>query len=111
MEKFTKDMLESGKHVVEYRNGVRRLYLNGFFIGLYCGMRLTTYNDDLSANTSVNLDIVKVFSTDNAFNSLDSILKNPGELVWERKKPVTISKDEALKKLAEVYGEEVKVEW
>lgn len=111
MGKFTKDMLESGKHIVEYRNGVRRLYLNGFFIGLYCGMPLVAYNDDLSANTSVSLDIVKVFLADGECNSLDGILKRPGKLVWVRENPVIITKDEVLKKLAEIYGEEVKVEW
>ena len=58
MEEFRKDMFESGKHIVEYRNGVRRLYLNGFFIGLYCGMPLITYNDDLTSNTAKNMDIV-----------------------------------------------------
>ena len=111
MRKFTKDMLESGKHIVEYRDGERRLYLNGFFIGLYCGLPLSLYNDDLTEEVSVNLDIVKVFLADYKYNALDAILKRPGKLVWERKKPVTISKAEALKKLAEVYGEEVKVEW
>lgn len=111
MEKFTKDMLESGKHVVEYRDGARRLYLNGFFIGLHCGLPLSHYNDDLTEEVSANLDIAKVFLADYKYNSLDAILNRPGKLVWEREKPVTISKDEALKKLAEVYGEEVKVEW
>ena len=111
VEEFRKDMLESGKHIVEYRNGARRLYLNGFFVGLHCGLPLSLYNDDLTEYIDVNLDIVKVFLAHVAYGSLDAILKRPGKIVWERKKPVTISKAEALKKLAEVYGEEVKVEW
>ena len=111
MGKYTKDMLESGKHVVELRNGDRKLYLNGSFIGQYFVELLTSYNDDLTITGHSSLDVVKVFSADSKRCSLKDILENPVPLLFERKIPATISKDEALKKLAEVYGKEVKVEW
>ena len=77
MGKFTKDMLESGKHVVELRNGDRKLYLNGSFIGQYFVEPLTSYNDDLTITGHSSLDVVKVFSADSKRCSLKDILENP----------------------------------
>ena len=112
MEKFTKDMLESGMHVVELRNGERQLYLNGSFIGQYAGEPLTSYNDDLTGIDYDFMDVVKIFQAVRRCCSLIDIINNPGTLVWERQEPmIIIPKHEALKKLAEVYGKEVKVEW
>ena len=111
LEKFTKDMLVSGEHVVEYRNGKRKLYLNGGFMGLYSGTSLMLYRDDLTEIINSSEDIVKVFLVDVTYNSIKDILDYPGILVWQRKERVTISKYEALRKLKEVYGEEVSVEW
>ena len=111
LEKFTKDMLESGKHVVEYRDGERRLYLNGSFMGMDSGALLTSYNDDLTVTRYMFLDIVKVFSVDRKHLSMTDVLANPGPLVWEREGQRVVSKEEALEKLTELYGEEVSVEW
>lgn len=110
-EEFPKYMLKSGMHIVEFRNGERKLYLNERFIGLHSGISSTLYNDDLTLPGYSLLDVVKVFLVNEAYNSLRRILNYPDSLVWQRKEGVTISKYEALRKLKEVYGEEVSVEW
>lgn len=110
-EEFPKYMLKSGRHIVEFRNGERKLYLNWRFIGLHSGISSTLYNDDLTVPNYSLLDVVKVFLVNETYNSLKGILDYPGTLVWERKERTTISKYEALEKLKELYGEEVNVEW
>ena len=103
-------MLESGSHVVEFRDGKKYLYLNGYFVGKTTGENISKYYKDLKNAYLKEHDVMKVyFATEDC--SLENILSRHGKMIWERKEPRTISKEEALKKLEEVYGEEVKVEW
>ena len=110
MEEFRKDMLSSGEYIVELRDGKRYLFLEGYFVGQITGHHLSVYKCDLKHAYKRSLDVMKVYLADVDF-SLEKILHRPAKLLWERKEIITISKDEALKKLAEVYGKEVKVEW
>lgn len=107
---FTKDMLKSGEHVVEYRNGDRRLYLNGYFIGI------GSYNDPCHYSNNLknkrhheDLDIIAVYKAKNGMY-FENILKLADELIWRRDdEPIEIPSAEAFAKLREIYGKEVKI--
>lgn len=63
---FTKDMLVSGAHIVEMRDGVRYLVAGDYIIGEDGYMPLSKYNDELELKNSYrDLDIVKVFNGGN----------------------------------------------
>ena len=107
---FTKDMLKSGEHVVEYRNGDKRLYLNGCFVGPNSGVPLSSYLDDLKNRYGEDrIDIVAVYKAITG-SSFEYILSYSNELVWRRDdEPIEISATEAFAKLKEIYGKEVKI--
>ena len=65
-ENFTLDDLEDGM-VVEYRNGEKRLFLNGSFLGIDSYAIITDFNEDLSHRLLKKSDIVKVYKV-NSFN-------------------------------------------
>ena len=106
---FTKDMLKSGEHVVEYRNGARRLYITGIFIEENNCNELKNYDINLKhIGGEKSLDIVAVYKAKKG--SLSYIIKYSDELVWKRdEKPIEIPSSEAFAKLKEIYGKEVKI--
>ena len=65
-ENFTLGDLEDGM-VVEYRNGEKRLFLNGSFLGIDSYAIITDFNEDLSHRLLKKSDIVKVYKV-NSFN-------------------------------------------
>lgn len=93
-KKFTKSDLKDGM-VVEYRNGKRRVVLNQCFCGIYEFGYFTDYDDDLISEINT-LDIVKVF--EGRCCSIESLLKTPGKLIWERKEE-PITKDVSLEEI------------
>lgn len=107
---FTKDMLKSGEHVVEYRNGDKRLYLNGCFVGPNSGVPLSSYLDDLkNRHGEDQIDIVAVYKAITG-SSFEYILSYSNELIWRRDdEPIEIPATEAFSKLREIYGKEVKI--
>ena len=85
---FTKSDLKDGM-IVEYRNGHKRLYINGIFTAYDWGwISLDDFNDDLTYPTSEfygdTLDVVKVYKTNARL--LKDMLNDPSrlELIWER---------------------------
>ena len=108
---FTKDMLKSGEHVVEYRNGDRRLYLNGRFIGPHMGSQSCSYTKDLrnAGPGGDKLDIKAVYRASDML-SFKAILNKSTEIIWRRdEEPIEIPSSEAFAKLREIYGKEVKI--
>lgn len=65
-ENFILGDLEDGM-VVEYRNGEKRLFLNGSFLGIDSYAIITDFNEDLSHRLLKKSDIVKVYKV-NSFN-------------------------------------------
>ena len=65
-ENFSLNDLEDGM-VVEYRNGEKRLFLNGSFLGIDSYAIITDFNEDLSHRLLKKSDIVKVYKV-NSFN-------------------------------------------
>lgn len=110
MEKFTMDMLETGKHVVVLRNGRKCLYLNNCFVSHNTGNKLIEYREDLKHKHNRVYDVVEVYRTKDEC-SFSDILFFLGEKLWERNDPIIITKEKALESLKAMYGEEVKVEW
>jgi hypothetical protein len=92
---FTKDMLISGEHIVECKDGVRLLVAGSVLIGVRGFTHLSSYNEDLShayAKGQENFSIQKVMSYKDIFcsgfrqsfvNGITSAHKLP--TVWERK--------------------------
>lgn len=84
MKEFTKDDLVAGKHVVEFRNGTKAIYLvNGFFESNGECVCHESYVDlDLKGSFG---DIVKVYSINRSDSShtLGFICGN-SKLIWER---------------------------
>lgn len=85
---FTKDMLVAGKHVVEYRDGNRRLVVEtGEGLGFISAtefMESCRYEQNLSNVEFDDLDIVKVYEMFNLF-SLRSIFEDSNlNLIWQR---------------------------
>ena len=108
---FTKDMLKSGEHVVEYRNGDRRLYLNGYFVGPDCGNAISNYCGNLKTfkHRDSEFDVVGIYAADRR-SSFDDILNDSTGLIWKRdEEPIEIPSSEAFAKLREIYGKEVKI--
>lgn len=107
VESFTMDELEPGM-VVEYRNGDRRLYVNNCFAGPCSFGELTAYNSDLTNRYESDRDVVKIYCGKS--KTLEDMTKYPGDLIWEREKPVKeISSEEAFKILEEKLGCPVKI--
>ena len=107
--KFTKDMLKSGEHVVEYRDGHRSLYLNGYFVGINSYNDSFYYSDNLENTRFESLDIVAVYKAQKD-TSFTGILNSPKELIWKKyEKPIEISLSEAFARLKEIYGQDVKI--
>ena len=106
---FTKDMLKSGEHVVKYRNGERRLYLNGILVDWRTWADIECYSRDLKNSMNSERDIIAVYKADKQ-GSLDSILSCSDDLIWRRdEEPIEIPSSEAFAKLREIYGKEVKI--
>lgn len=82
---FTLDMLESGKHGVELRDGTWCVSM-GYVLLTEDGFIDLEYGEDMKAANSdySNADIMKVFSMDKDL-SLHSWDTSDGELIWERK--------------------------
>ena len=107
--KFTKDMLKSGEHVVEYRNGTKRLYLNGYFVGPLSGIVIESFNDNLKYDGDAEYDIVAIYEACGS-RAFDGILTDSRDLIWKRdNEPIEISATEAFAQLREIYGKEVKI--
>lgn len=111
MEKFTKDMLKSGEHVVEFRNGDRKLYRDGCFVGPNSGTFVRSYSDDLKNEFEGDdrFDIVAVYEAISS-PSFEYMLNHSDKLIWKRDdEPIEIPATEAFAKLREIYGKEVKI--
>lgn len=94
---FTKFDLEN-KMVVELRNGLKGIIVDNLIIGKNFFSDLTDYNDDLT-NFTDNLDIIKVYDTW-AYMGFEDYLNNSNlALIWERKEPVKMTKEEIESKL------------
>ena len=72
IENFTLSDLEDGM-VVEYRNGEKRLLLNGSFLGIDSYAIITDFNEDLSHRLLKKSDIVKVYKVNSFDHSLISL--------------------------------------
>lgn len=108
---FTKDMLKSGEHVVEYRNGDKRLYLNSCFVGFSQGTYSCEFSNDLrnAGPGGDKLDIMAVYRASKRLSFKD-ILDKSTEIIWKRdEEPIEIPSSEAFAKLREIYGKEVKI--
>lgn len=109
-DKFSKDMLESGKHIVVLRNGRKCLYLNNCFITHTKCNKLIEYKEDLKHVHDRDYDVMEVYCAKEEC-SFSDILFFLGEKLWKRNDPLIITKEKALETLKALYGEEVKVEW
>lgn len=112
MEKFTKDMLKSGEHVVEFRNGDRKLYRDGCFVGPKTGTFVRSYSDGLKHTWEGGDDRFDIMAVYKAISSpsFEYILKHSDELIWKRDdEPIEIPATEAFAQLREIYGKEVKI--
>lgn len=109
---FTKDMLKSGEHVVEYREGGRALYRKGCFVGPKAGTYAREYSDDLKnvwEGGDDRFDIVAVYEAISS-PSFEYMLNHSDKLIWKRdEEPIEISATEAFAQLKEIYGKEVKI--
>lgn len=86
---FTKDDLIMGKHVVEFRNGRKGLYvMNGFHDESGDSISSLNYVDKDLTSRSYSLDIVRVFEIEksNSSYSLHDKIES-AKLVWERSEP------------------------
>lgn len=80
-----KSLLVSGAHVVEYRNGDKRLYLNGAFISETCGMPSDKYDADLiNRDVGNSMTIVAIYEALAGETSLENILAHSDKVVWRR---------------------------
>ena len=104
---FTKSMLRNG-YVVEYRNGERGIYLDGFFSDINDGMNLDHFNNDLTFHGDRSYDIVAIYKPEGNL-SLRDVVHSSGDPIWKREEFHEISMGEAIKKLEEVYGKPVKI--
>ena len=78
---MTKRDLRTGM-VVENKYGDRYVVMDDIISRLESYDVLSNYNDDLTNNVVNGLTIVKVYGGRDT--SLDHMLENPGELIWER---------------------------
>lgn len=99
---FTKSDLKTG-HVVEYRNGKRRMVVKAVLINGNgnASENLSSYTDDLKHECMAKSDICKVYEVNSNFcGDLDTLSPEAGNLnvIWEREEPpkkMTISEIEA----------------
>lgn len=99
-EKMTRSDLKDGM-VCEVRCGERYLWLYGELRGIWewcSGTREDLTNDDSTC------DIVKIYEIGDEC-TLENILQNPGELIWERQEP----KEMTVAEIEEALGYPVKV--
>lgn len=99
---LTKSDLKDG-WVCETRNGERFIWLNVAMRGitLWC----SETKENLRARNSMENDIVKVYETGDE-GPIEDILKNPGELIWERcEEPKKVTWKEVEEILKEKYPE------
>lgn len=109
IQEFTKDMLKSGEHVVELRNGTRYLYIGKYLIGEEGGDLLSNYTDNLTVPFYTELDICKVYKTPKQITFM-GIMENADEVIWERKEePKDVPASEVYAMLREKYGCECKI--
>lgn len=103
---FTKKDLRNWM-IVEYKNGDRRIYIEGNISGLDGHCSITSHRDDLTyIDHDLDIDRVYEFSS----GTLRYALECPGTLIWERGKTVKeISLDEAFRILEEKLGCPVKI--
>ncbi len=103
-EMFTKADLKDGM-IVEYRNGTRRLVLNGKFMGKNFFAYIDDYCNDLTNPFEIERDIVKVYESDG--NILDKLFKDGFlKLIWERQTP---AKEMTIAEIEKVLGYPIKV--
>lgn len=108
MYMFPKNILASGKYVVEFRNKIRALCLDNRLIGEGMGEILENYNCDLTHKYHQPSDVCVIYK-DPGYCTFEAILRHADEIVWSRENIRKISKREALNKLNEVYGEKVEI--
>lgn len=77
------DLLETGKTIVEYRDGSRRLFVMDAFVCSDSFGNLDDYKSDLSNKFNRTRDIVKIFRIKGK-DSLRNMLANEGKLIWVR---------------------------
>ena len=105
---FPKNILTSGQYVVEFRNGIRAFCFDNRLIGEGMGEILENYNYDLTHKYHQPSDVYVIYK-DPGYYTFESILRNANEIVWSRENIIKISKQEALKKLRKIYGENVEI--
>lgn len=110
---FIKSMLESGNHVVEYRNGERALYLKGSFISETGFMSIESYNNNLKLKDRIDdaedFDIMAVYQVTQYLGFRD-ILRKYIRLLWRRDGEfIEIPATEAFAQLRGIYGKDVKI--
>jgi hypothetical protein len=85
---FTKDMLVSGEHVVEFGDGDLGLVLASGFVCQNCRMGFDDINYDLTYDDDdCDLDIVKVYKIKRNFILNNLSTKENLTLLWERETP------------------------
>lgn len=100
--KFTKSDLKNGM-IVEYRDGRRRMVLNGFMTGENGYMPLSDFREDLTIiESSKNLDIMKVFDVPEFHGSVCNVIEADAKkltLLWNREDTVKMTLSEIEEKL------------
>lgn len=111
---FTKADLKVG-HVVEYRNGNRRLvHAEGndkflLFIGATTYEIASIYNDNLLCKRDHNFDIMKVYNLKDSYITSGNMLDVKFNLIWERKEVRDISISDAEVIIKAATGKQVKI--
>lgn len=111
MGSFTKEDLKDGM-IVEYRTGkVRRLVIRNLLLGEDEWASLVRYGQNLRHVCRNDLDIMKVYKSNDRAHSIVELLKDTDnlELIWAREEPKEIPTSEAMKILREKFGCEVKL--
>lgn len=109
---FTKDMLVSGQHIVEWRNGERFLVAGEFLIGSTGYEPLNNFQNQLENNNCDGWDIVKVYCGESnngriwAARGFQSLICSPLlTLIWQRESPEESQKRKDKKVLEEQVKE------
>lgn len=108
---FTKSDLKDGM-VVEYRNGKKRIYINGFLLGLDGYLPLDDYSNNLLIPEDYEgFDIYAVYQIVKGFNLSDILKKTKGlERIWIRPRAIKLTPKEAARKLRELTGNTYEIE-
>ena len=102
MKEFTKSDLKN-RMVVEYRNGDRRMVVDGILMGISGYGVLSRYNDVLINKNNKDNDIVKVYRIVNTMNAMRFV--DEDDLIWERSEV----KEVTLAEVEEKFGCKVKI--